>query len=283
MLWFGPRRRTVATIGYPGHGKTLFLASMFWDSFFALADTFQEKRRPYAVRAVTEEAIRVFFGNAQSLHDLELPPPNPRGRPEAAVLEFRGVPHPRGPRRRSILLTFYDIAGEVFRDAASTREYAPFITHADDLIFLFDPTRADFSALSAAQLVNLVYVVAERSPRKNLIIALSKMDALREQDEWVNLLADLWPDAPPTPEDLPRYLREMDHLSVRLREWWLDPARRADTMIHTLPRNTRFCAFSSLGHAPEHDPAGRLRLTEKPRPFRVRDPLFWIFRAAGVM
>jgi hypothetical protein len=26
-----------------------------------------------------------------------------------------------------------------------------------------------------------------------------------------------------------------------------------------------------------------LRLQRKPEPFRVRDPLFWIFRAAGVM
>jgi hypothetical protein len=109
------------------------------------------------------------------------------------------------------------------------------------------------------------------------------MDALRRQDEWVDLLAQYWPDRAPTPEDLPGYLQEMEHLSERLREWWLDPARQAGNLIRTLPRNTRFCALSSLGHAPQRDDSGRLRLTERPRPFRVRDPLFWIFRAAGGM
>jgi hypothetical protein len=283
MFGFGPRQRTVATIGYPGHGKTLFLASLFWDSFFALSESLQDEREPYAVRAVTDEAIKVFFGNAQTLHDLDLPPPNPRGQPEPATLEFQGVPSARRRRRRTLWLTFYDIAGEVFRDPATTRRYAPFVADADDLLFLFDPTQEDFSALSAAQLVNLVWVVAEEGRRKNLIIALSKMDALRRQDEWVDLLAEYWPDRPPRPEDLPRYVREMEHLSDKLRDWWLDPARQAGNLIRILPRTTRFCALSSLGHAPERDPAGRLRLTERPRPFRVRDPLFWIFRAAGRM
>jgi hypothetical protein len=282
MHFFGPRQRTVATIGYPGHGKTIFLASLFWDSFFALAETFYDREHPFAVRAVTEEAIKVFFGNAEMLHRRELPPPNPRTEPEPAVLEFKGVPCARNHRRRSVWLTFYDIAGEVFRDASSTRRYAPFVTEADDLVFLFDPTRPDFSALSAAQLVNVVSVAAAGGRRKNVIIALSKMDALRSQDEWVNLLAELWPDRPPHPEELPRYFAEMQALSNRVRDWWIDEHRRADNLIHTLPETTRFCALSSLGHAPATND-GRLRLCEAPKPFRVRDPLFWIFRAAGVM
>jgi hypothetical protein len=280
---FRPRQRTVATIGYPGHGKTIFLASLFWDSFFRLSETLQDKRQPYAVRALTEDAIKVFFGNAETLQNLELPPPNPRAQPGPATLEFQGVPSAHGRRRRRIWLTFYDIAGEVFRDAASTQQYAPFITRADDVIFLFDPTRPDFSAISAAQLVDRVSLVAERRERKNLIVALSKMDELRARDEWVNLLADFWPDTPPRPADLHDYFRAMEYLSDQLRGWWLDEARQARNLINSLPKSTRFCALSSLGHRPLPDAEGRLRLSERPQPFRVRDPLFWIFRAARVM
>jgi len=56
MRFFTPKERTIATIGYPGHGKSIFLAGMFWDSFFALSRTFQDGGQPYSVRALNEEA-----------------------------------------------------------------------------------------------------------------------------------------------------------------------------------------------------------------------------------
>ena len=74
----------------------------------------------------------------------------------------------------------------------------------------------------------------------------------------------------------------MDKLSKTLRGWWQDPAQNATNLVNALPPNTRFCAVSSLGHPPVKTD-GHLRLTKEPEPFRVRDPLFWIFRAAGVM
>lgn len=286
MILFPSQQRTVATIGLPGHGKTVFLASLFWDSFFALSQTLRDERQPYAVRAVTPRADEFFYGNALTLDKLTLPPANPRTRPEPAMLEFQGVPHARyGSWRRKISLLFYDIAGEVFENDALTREYAPFLTHADDIIFLFDPTHPEFSALSAARLVDLVYRVTGRR-RRNLIIALSKMDELRAREEWAGMIEAYWPDDPPAPgKHLHRYIGGMEQLSATLRNsWWMAPEQQAHNVINSLPRrNTHFCAVSSLGHQPVQDEAGHLRLTEKPAPFRVRDPLFWIFRAAGVM
>ena len=80
-----------------------------------------------------------------------------------------------------------------------------------------------------------------------------------------------------------------------------------ENFINGLPRNTHYCALSALGHSPvwtcgnekcntvnaapwracpkcqtERGKAP-LRLSRKPEPYRVRDPLFWIFREAGVM
>jgi hypothetical protein len=286
MHLFGMRERTVATVGLSGHGKTVFLASLFWDSFFALSVALHDEYEPFTVRAVSPKADDVFYGNAQLLHDLTVPPGNPRTRPEPAILEFSGVPS-AGPRwwkgRESIRLAFYDIAGEVFASDELTREYAPFLAHANDIIFLFDPTHPEFSALSAARLVDLIYRVPGSHPRKNIIIALSKMDELRSTDEWAGIIDHYWPDAPPTPETVPDYLRQMESLSRSLRLWWTDPQRQAHNLIHSLPKNARFCAVSSLGTRPTTGENGRLRLAAKPKPFRVRDPLFWIFRAAGVM
>lgn len=284
MWWSGPKRRTVATVGLPGHGKTVFLAGMFWDSFFALAETFKDGRQRYAVRAVNPKADDVFYGNAKTLHELNLPPANPRvGDPQPAVLEFIGIPCAGRPRRSRMLITFYDVAGEVFASDAAAREDAGYLAAADDVIFLFDPTQPDFSALSAARLVDRICRVVPGTERKQFIIALAKMDELRQRDEWVDTISDYWPGHPPTAAALDQYFIEMEGLSHRFQEWWMFPERRAHSLIASLPPRTRFCGVSSLGHRPARDENGVLRLARPPAPFRVRDPLFWIFRAAGVM
>jgi hypothetical protein len=306
LLWFKPKYRIVATIGYPGAGKTVFLVCLFWDSFFALSRTFRDKWHPFSVSALNEAASKLFYGNARMLDSQVLPPPNPRTQPEPAILHFKGIPPANGRRRRNFKLIFYDVAGEVFSDDRVTREYAPFVTHAHDLLFLFDPTHPDFSAWSAAELVNRVCRIAEDGEDKNLMITLTKMDELRSQDEWwANTIGDCWPDHSPSPAELSNYLHQMETLSQMLRGWWTDEARQAHNLINALPPNTCFCAVSSLGHPPVWDCPGcrtanshrllkcgqchrsrgnaGLRLTKDPEPFRVRDPLFWIFRAAGVM
>jgi hypothetical protein len=314
MPFFEPTSRIVATIGYPGHGKTVFLAGLFWDSFFTLSESFHDDHQPYSVHAITEEASKVFFGNARALNRLELPPPNPRTTPEPAVLEFKGIPcvKPRWWRndRQNIQLTFYDIAGEHVTSDAWLRENAPFLPDADDIIFIFDPIRDDFteSVLLASELRDRIFRVAPNSHNKHFIVALSKMDELGTRDDWwAEVLLNRWADVQPTSSSLPDYFDRMDELSNSelLRSWWTNEARQAHKFIKSLPEGTRFCALSSLGHQPVWNcrqcqimnpgsetacvhcagPRGNvsLRLARKPDPFRVRDPLFWIFRAAGVM
>lgn len=78
-------------------------------------------------------------------------------------------------QRREIQLTFFDISGEVFANDQMSVQYAPFLADADDVIFLFDPTHEEFSALRAARLMDLVSRVALNRRRRNLIVALSKM------------------------------------------------------------------------------------------------------------
>ncbi|HYE73434.1 MAG TPA: GTPase domain-containing protein, partial [Blastocatellia bacterium] len=239
------------------------------------------------------------------LHELRLPPANPRGKPDPAILEFSNVPRRGWIKTANIELTFYDIAGEVFANDEMAKQYAPFLADADDIIFLFDPTESNFSALRAARLIDLVSRVALKNKRKNIIVTLSKMDELRTQDGWADIIGNLWPDVPPATVDLPIYFQQMEHLSEMLRLWWSDPVREAQNLMNSLGENVRFAAVSSIGHQPLWDCGNcaaeniaahsrciscqtgrtnaRLRLAKRPEPFRVRDPLFWIFKDAGVM
>jgi hypothetical protein len=162
--------------------------------------------------------------------------------------------------------------------------------------------------LLAAELRDRIFRIAPNSHRKHFIIVLSKLDELRQHDDWwATIMGHRWPDFPPTVSGLPEYFDRMEQLtnSQLLRNWWANDARQAHKFIKSLPQRTHFCALSSLGHQPVwdcpqcrranpnalrscgHCDAGRgragLRLMRKPEPFRVRDPLFWIFREAGVM
>src|SRR5687768_12897482 len=124
------------------------------------------------------------------------------------------------------------------------------------------------------------------------------MDELRRHNEWAEVIAEYWPGGSPRTVDLPGYLGEMERISAMLREWWADRAQGGRGFINRIPRDARFCALSSIGHQPvwdcpgcgtaqldelrqcascgaDREPGAALRLTRKPEPFRVRDPLFW--------
>ncbi len=270
-------------------------------------ESFGEGGQPYAVRAVTTHAARVFFDNAIMLSRGDLPPSSPRTPPEPAILEFTGIPDLRG-RREELRVTFYDIPGEAVHDEEWLLDHAPFLPQVQDIVFLFDPTRHDFfeRALQAADLRDKIFRLVPDFERKNFLIVLSKMDELRHDDSWAEIIAEFWPDDSPTARQLPEYWTGMERISRHLREWWSGSAPGGRGFVARVPKNTHFCAISSLGHQPvwrcaqcgEHpqdmasvcpfcgvvrDPLAPIRLGNKPRPFRVRDPLFWVFRSAGVM
>lgn len=316
-----PRSRTVATIGYQGHGKTSFLAGLFWDCFFSLP----EALKPFHVLAVNEESNRIFLNNAHILNARRLPLPNqPSEKPKPAILEFSSVPVVKSgrlqPEREDVRISFYDMSGEPFEKDSDTSEVAPFLRDADDLIFLFDPTSPDSKPLRIAELVMRVYRVSgdlgsrssKRSPsqlfkdpafrRKNIIIAYTKLDEMYGEGSFVRHRE--YPLS--SPSQLPAYLRDMQRLSDELRDLWGPSARQNANVANFLSlQNPHYCRLSALGEPPfwrcpgcsncchnallscnrcqQSRGKAELELACEPKPMRVHDPLFWIFHAAGVM
>jgi GTPase SAR1 family protein len=296
--------RKVATIGLPGHGKTLFLASLFYDSCDILASYLDG----YTINTVGAVAHQMFYENAKTIKKKELPHKTLVQTPQPATLRFKNVPClpwvvKRYPEKThafastvDINLTFYDIAGEPFQRIATVKQFASYIEQADDIIFLFDPSDPEFNAFVGAELVDAVVNCYDHSLQKNVIIVVSKMDELKDRSDFSSLIQPLYPDIPPAwpPKSLPDtgtcrlvdYLKDMQELSDRLRNhWWRSPQMRAAALINKLDkRTTHYCAISALGHKPIRDAqTGDMRLEQEPAPFRVRDPLFWIFKAAGAL
>ncbi|MGH9847388.1 MAG: hypothetical protein ACREEM_52510, partial [Blastocatellia bacterium] len=86
--------------------------------------------------------------------------------------------------------------------------------------------------------------------------------------------------------------------------WKGKAAMAVSALRDKAPEQVHFCAVSALGQQPMwkcqqckktnldtletcaqcHDARNaELQLEDYPKPYRVRDPLFWIFREAGVM
>ncbi|MCC7493117.1 MAG: hypothetical protein IT204_12240 [Fimbriimonadaceae bacterium] len=301
--WDAPARQ-VAVVGLPGHGKTVFLAGLFWDSFYALATSLSDQQadgQRFIVRAANETASDLFYENAILLERRRLPAPNHRvANPPPAILEYDGIPNRRRwPRRRRLQLHFYDVAGELFAQDQYVRRDVAFLAHADDLIFVFDPTHETFSPPAAAQLINRVFRCAPWLARRNVVVAMTKLDRLqrlcREAVDWslqygrsdAEALLDLpsiFDTKPPDAADLPDYLRSMQAISAHVRSWWLHPDRQAQAVLNLLPARARFCAVSALGDVGTTEARdGEVLLTGRPEPYRICDPLLWIFRAAGIL
>ncbi len=323
------KRRIVATIGNTGHGKTTFLASMFWDSVRKLGKTLKDERHPYFISSVpwdkNERIFEVFHENAKQLSKKLLPETTKPVPGEPAPLRFNNVPNCRD-HKTSIDLVFYDVAGDSFQTYEAIGRLAPFIAEANDFIFLFDPTKTDFDPIDALKLVDLIKNSVGSGQVKNFVVVLTQIDKLFERDEWWKNIEKEFPDKPPgllspvgyfsrmsDPDqelvDLSDFLQQMDALSDKLREWWEADEQGAAMVVSALradaPDHVHFCAVSALGQQPvwkcqdckktnldtleNCSRCGNARkgaesqLEDYPKPYRVRDPLFWIFREAGVM
>lgn len=201
-------------------------------------------------------------------------------------------------RRKCVEFAFRDCAGEEFLNPGSLMDSHRYITHAAGILLLIDPTtipglrerlpsqRRDASPHEADQIISSLVGLCQRAGgrigkrlRTPLAIVLTKADLLR------NLIGN---DAAPFHQAEPLHRGGFDHRDFvdqqpRLRRLLTTCA--PDSILSSVDANfstVGIFAVSALGHAPFADPdGGKVLRVGRIQPWRVLDPLMWLFHHHG--
>lgn len=201
--------------------------------------------------------------------------------------------------RRRVFVVIRDVAGEDLENPPLDDSQLEFFRHAHEVVFLFDPLNVpeigallhgvvetdSLGADPADVLENLLRICGDAKPR--LAVTLAKFDTLRSlekrpESEWSQIMGNYGAAfnrqlAPPYSGNDPMLLNdEVYSLLKRL------GARRLLNMLRIcadMGTDVRYFATSSLGKPPHGTHLRRSGVA----PFRVLDPLLWLFYDAGVM
>ena len=288
-----------ALAGPPSSGKSTFLAMLihalktevgeFIGGVISPADEWTNNRMR-AFERLTEEGLML---------PRTLPMQQQEGRLQPLIFLLDYGRRPRPPRRRvvrkSVVLVFFDTAGEDQRDVHRIERFLRYLKQATAVFFFLDPlttpaaaghladrTRNQPATVDASEVVRNVTTHLhtawdQRNPASDRLavpvaLAISKVDELRP---------DVLEGSPlfQRSEDLagPADRREM-HEFVRglLHEWRSD----LDQYLSLHYEEHGLFAFSSLGAPPTengHVAPGGLR------PYRVTDPQLWLLRKLRVL
>lgn len=206
---------------------------------------------------------------------------------------------PVGGERRRIFLVIRDVAGEDLENPPADLADLEFFRHAHEVVYLFDPVTVpeignllhgivstdSLGADPAEVLENLLRIIGPARPR--MAVTLSKFDTLRSlekrpESEWSAIMGNYGATFnrqlnPPYSGNDPQLLHDEVHSLLQR----LDAQRMLNLLRFEQQEglNIRYFATSSLGKPPHGSHLQRSGIA----PFRVLDPLLWLFYDAGVM
>lgn len=275
--WLSRAPAIVSIIGFGGHGKTVYLASLFYVLQNQVSDAWGEFFR----EALTMDTLRVVYENLRLLKNGQMPEPTQGVFPVPNIDRLHDIPK-FGDRT----LIMYDPKGEAFeaRQDDSLQTLAGFVKHSPCALFLISLTDliTQFESEDAVademdrllQRYNVGLMGAKR--RQHLIVVYTKADLLLDQrgfpPEVIKCLENSGVDGI---SDINKYMLEMKKNSQLLRDF-TERTMKARNFLNNARKkfkSVEFCAVSSLGSQPSGD-----RLAERVTPRRVLDPLLWVLR-----
>ena len=271
---FSRKPSILSVVGFTGHGKTVYLATLMhaleqdlvavWPRFYRLG--------------LDQKTVDTVMQNSMLLARGELPKPTPRTFPQPSVHLLKEI-----PRYGTRGLIIYDPSGEAFNSDEGIKSLAGFVQRARAVIFLV--SLADLQEPKSNDLYRLlnVYVLGmakmqARTKNQHLIIAYTKADLLTPEfenhpDVLQHLNSDYTALANPK-----RYFQTLSDVSSQLWAFTMNHLQAA-TFVRLAQdqfKSVAFCVVSALGAAPEKDSAGVSRLVTEIKPRCVLDPLLWV-------
>jgi hypothetical protein len=273
----------VSVIGFSGHGKTVYLASLY----YALQNLMPRAWAAFYRQGLTMETLKVLYQNLSMLKRGELPDSTQLVFPEPNIDRLNKI-----PRFGNRTLLVYDPPGEAFdlTEDDSLQRFAGFVKYSRCALFLvslndmmkeFEEADVDLQGAVADEMYRLLerYNVGMKkmgAPDRfqHLIVVYTKADCLLSDfglpDQIKTYLEN--PEVE-TLRDVQAYLRVMRQNSALLRDFTSQELNAVGFLSNAKDhfKSVEFCAVSALGSEPKGQ-----RLTERIAPRRVMDPLLWV-------
>lgn len=267
-------RANVGLVGFSGHGKTVFLTSLF--STLSKLSRYWEG---YYYRSLDDYTHKILYEQVPLFDAGQLPDSTPANFPNPALIHYNNL-----PVYGDIFLDFYDTAGEVFSDSEQISRAGYFVAHSDVALFILsisdcDPDRLDDEM--SRLLDTYISAVYDRlhvnlKERQRIVVVFTKADLLKDflpdsLHEWLYKGEIDWYGL-----DLREKMIQLTYHSSKIAGWLSDRLKcnRFINMLNDHFLDVRYTLASATG--PGGDPAKG----EQPQPLRVMDPFFAIMHYA---
>lgn len=261
-------RATVGVVGFSGHGKTVYLTSLF-SELSKLSNHWQG----YYFRCLDDYTHRILYEQVPLFQSGVLPDSTPANFPSPSLIKYANI-----PGYSDAYLGYYDTAGEVFNDADNITRTGYFVAHADAILFILsipDCTRDslddDLSRLLDTYIRAVEdYLKITLKEHQELIVILTKGDLIpnlpHTLQDWLNhggMASYLQP--------LTEHRLELNYISMTLESWLREDLQcnRFVNMAYEYFKEVRFTIVSSTGR----DKDGKQNSWE---PLRVLAPFIWV-------
>jgi double-GTPase-like protein len=262
-----PEPVVVSVIGFPNHGKTIFLCALFDYLDDQLTYVWRNK---FHKLVLDQESLSQLNDNRSMLRRGELPPPTELDFPRPGIFRLKHMPSTSGnlalPPLVDTTILIYDPPGEAFRTEGRIVDYASFVNRSNCVLFLIDLTALGTSiAQGMAELLE-TYVLGMRrmgirQQSQHLIVVYTKSDEMKiSVPEFASLLERqpwlrdyLEEQRPATLADPGEHFKQLEKVSNVLADFtWSD--LKAANFVNVADdwfASISYTAVSSLGSAPE--------------------------------
>lgn len=287
----------LSVVGFPGHGKTVFLCALF--DYLDNHLTYMWKSFRFYNHVLDQESLSLLNNNRRMLRKGELPPPTEQSFPRPGIFRLTNMPHSVGgnglPPLVDTTVLIYDPPGEAFSTEDKIVEFASFVKRSSCVLFLVDLTALGESIADEMALLLDTYLLGMRrmgieKKSQHMIVVYTKSDEMKvsvpefksflEQEPRLKEYLDQ--QRPDTLSDPHEHLRQLTEISSLLETFtWSE--LNAGRFIHEANdwfASVSYAVVSSLGAAPEElkneNGGSDKRLTVKMSPRGVADPLLYV-------
>lgn len=257
----------LSVVGFPGHGKTVFLCALF--DYLDDHLTYLWRNNFHSL-VLDQESLTQLNLNRSSLRRGELPPPTQSDFPRPGIFRLKHMPRSAGdnglPPLEDTTILIYDPPGEAFRTEDKIVEYASFVKRSSCVLFLIDLTALGTSIAGEMGKLLETYVLGMgrmgiKQQSQHLIVVYTKADEMKiSVPEFASLMERepllkeyLEQQRPETLANPHKHFEQLKEVSRLLADFtWSD--LKAAKFIHVAEDwflSTSYTVVSSLGSAPE--------------------------------